>query len=32
VGHGFGTGQGTTAQGWIDQAVQFWKNEIKKTP
>lgn len=32
VGHGFGTGQGTRAQGWIDLAVQFWEKEIKKTP
>lgn len=32
VGHGFGTGQGTSAQGWIDQAVRFWKKEIGKTP
>ncbi|WP_454754099.1 alpha/beta hydrolase [Cupriavidus necator] len=30
VGHGFGTGQGTSAQGWVGQAVQFWKKEIKK--
>jgi len=28
VGHGFGTGQGTSAQGWIGQAVRFWKKEI----
>lgn len=32
VGHGFGTGQGTSAQGWIGQAVQFWEKEIKKAP
>lgn len=32
VGHGFGTGQGTRAQGWIGQAVQFWEEEIKRTP
>lgn len=32
VGHGFGTGQGTSAQGWITQAVQFWQKEIRKTP
>ena len=24
VGHGFGTGAGTSAQGWIDEAVRFW--------
>lgn len=32
VGHGFGTGQGTTAQGWIGQAIQFWTKEIKYPP
>lgn len=32
VGHGFGTGQGTSAQGWIDRAVRFWKKEIGRTP
>lgn len=32
VGHGFGAGQGTSAQGWIVQAVRFWEKEIKKTP
>lgn len=32
VEHGFGTGQGTPAQGWITQAVQFWQKEIRKTP
>ena len=30
VGHGFGTGQSTPAQGWIGQAVRFWAKEIKK--
>ena len=32
VAHGFGTGQGTSAQGWIAHAVQFWQKEIRKTP
>lgn len=32
VGHGFGTGQGTSAQGWIDQAVRFWQQEVRKAP
>ena len=32
VGHGFGTGQGTSAQGWVRRAVQFWEKEIKRTP
>jgi acetyl esterase/lipase len=30
VGHGFGTGQGTSAKGWIDQAIRFWEKEIKR--
>jgi len=25
LGHGFGTGTGTSAQGWIDEAVDFWE-------
>jgi len=25
VGHGFGLGIGTPAQGWLDDAVRFWK-------
>lgn len=29
LGHGFGIGIGTTAEGWIDDAVQFWKQHIK---
>ena len=32
VGHGFGTGHGTSAQGWIDQAVRFWEKEINRAP
>lgn len=28
VAHGFGTGQGTSAQGWIDHAIRFWEKEI----
>lgn len=32
VAHGFGTGQGTHAQGWIEQATQFWQQHIRKTP
>ncbi len=32
VAHGFGTGQGTPAQGWIEQATQFWQQHIRKTP
>jgi acetyl esterase/lipase len=25
VAHGFGTGLGTPAEGWVDDAVAFWK-------
>lgn len=25
VGHGFGLGTGTTAEGWLDDAVRFWE-------
>jgi acetyl esterase/lipase len=28
VGHGFGSGQGTPAQGWIAHAMRFWEQEI----
>ncbi len=28
VGHGFGTGIGTSAQGWIGEAVGFWKRVL----
>lgn len=27
LGHGFGLGQGTVAEGWIDNAVKFWKKQ-----
>ncbi len=26
AGHGFGLGVGTDAEGWIEHAIQFWKN------
>ncbi len=29
LGHGFGTGAGTTAEGWIADAVRFWERYIK---
>ena len=29
VGHGFGPGIGTTAEGWLDRAVRFWEKAIK---
>jgi acetyl esterase/lipase len=25
IGHGFGAGTGTTAEGWIDRAIRFWE-------
>lgn len=32
LGHGFGTGQGTSAQGWIGEAIQFWQKETREQP
>lgn len=26
LGHGFGLGTGTSAEGWIDLAIDFWQN------
>jgi acetyl esterase/lipase len=28
VGHGFGLGTGTKAQGWLEDAVRFWENHM----
>jgi acetyl esterase/lipase len=28
VGHGFGLGVGTTAEGWLNNAVRFWEKHI----
>jgi acetyl esterase/lipase len=28
AGHGFGAGTGTSAEGWIDDAIQFWEGVI----
>lgn len=28
LGHGFGLGTGTVAEGWIDQAIDFWEAQI----
>ena len=28
LGHGFGLGTGTSAEGWLDLAVQFWERQI----
>jgi acetyl esterase/lipase len=30
VGHGFGLGVGTNAEGWLDLAVRFWQKHIKE--
>lgn len=30
LGHGFGLGTGTVAEGWLDQAVAFWQRQIDK--
>lgn len=30
LGHGFGLGTGTSAEGWIDDAVRFWAARIKQ--
>ncbi|UHD44105.1 alpha/beta hydrolase [Aureimonas altamirensis] len=29
VGHGFGTGAGTSADGWISDAVRFWEKHMQ---
>jgi acetyl esterase/lipase len=29
VGHGFGLGTDTSAEGWLDRAVQFWEKSIR---
>jgi acetyl esterase/lipase len=31
VGHGFGLGVGTSAEGWIADAARFWAKHIKRT-
>ena len=28
LGHGFGLGTGTAAEGWLDLAVQFWERQM----
>lgn len=28
VGHGFGLGKDTSAEGWIDQAIRFWEDHM----
>lgn len=29
LGHGFGLGIGTSAEGWLDDAVDFWEQQMK---
>jgi acetyl esterase/lipase len=31
LGHGFGPGVGTSAEGWIDRAIQFWERSLRAT-
>lgn len=30
VGHGFGLGIGTSAEGWLDDAIRFWEKHINR--
>ena len=30
LSHGFGLGEGTVAEGWIDHAVAFWQENVEK--
>lgn len=30
LGHGFGMGEGTSAEGWLDDAVAFWERQMGK--
>ena len=32
LGHGFGLGVGTNAEGWIADAVGFWAKQVKQVP
>lgn len=31
LGHGFGIGTGTVAEGWVSDAINFWKSNMKAT-
>jgi acetyl esterase/lipase len=31
LGHGFGLGVGTSAEGWIIEAIQCWERSTKRT-
>lgn len=30
LGHGFGLGTGTSAEGWLDDAVAFWEQQMNE--
>ena len=30
LGHGFGIGIGTVAEGWVDDAVAFWERQMEQ--
>ena len=30
LGHGFGIGTGTVAEGWVEDAIDFWKENMKQ--
>lgn len=32
VGHGFGLGVGTSAEGWIFEAIRFWEKSMPSGP
>lgn len=32
LGHGFGLGTGTAAEGWLDDAVAFWESHMERRP
>lgn len=32
LGHGFGIGTGTVAEGWVNDAINFWEKNMKQEP
>jgi predicted esterase len=32
LGHGFGLGTGTSAEGWVFEAIRFWERSIGRSP
>ena len=30
LAHGFGLGEGTVAEGWVNRAVRFWERQMTK--